>query len=412
MTENTTPTSVHGIANGKDSTYADIAQGQIVTFGRGSKPESTAPLDAEGLSIKPGRINAHTHIYSGLAPLGMPEPDVAPENFLQILERVWWRLDRALDEASLRASAQLYVAKSLLYGTTTLVDHHESPQLIEGSLDIIADVCQELGMRALLCYGITERNFGRDEARRGLKECRRFIEQNKRPLVQGMVGIHASFTVSDESIRETGELCRELNIPLHIHLAEDGADVKDAQERGYAGPLQRLLALNALPPRSLLAHGVHLQRDEVLLAEENDAFFMQNPRSNEGNAVGYAGVLAAGKAVAIGTDGYPADMLAEVEALRRLAGDNNDDMPKVENRIEGAYSLLNRHFDAPFSPLARGSMADIIIEDENDGSPPRHVMVNGQRVVSDGQLVNGNLKEIEEFATSQAAALWSRMKDL
>jgi len=198
--------------------------------------KATEPvLNCAEARIEPGRVNAHTHIYSGLAPLGMPAPKQAPENFLQILERVWWRLDRALDEESLRASARYYVAQALLAGTTTLVDHHESPNFIEGSLEILADACQELGMRALLCYGATERNGGREEAHRGLEECRRFHRSNNRSLVIGAVALHASFTVSDDAIREAGVLCAELGAPMHVHVAEDGADLTDAKERGYAG---------------------------------------------------------------------------------------------------------------------------------------------------------------------------------
>ncbi len=147
-----------------------------------------------------GFVNAHTHLYSGLAPLGMPAPDRAPENFPEILERIWWRLDRALDARALRASARYYVAHALRLGTVALIDHHESPAFIEGSLDVLADACQALGMPALLCFGATERNGGREEARRGLAECRRFIRENRRPLVRGHVGLHASFTVSDENV--------------------------------------------------------------------------------------------------------------------------------------------------------------------------------------------------------------------
>src|SRR3989339_156222 len=128
-----------------------------------------------------GLVNAHTHLYSGLAPLGMPveqgfspappvEQGFSPAPFLKILQRVWWRLDRALDDRSLRAAANLYVAEALLHGTTVVVDHHESPHFIEGSLDVLADACQSLGMRSLLCYGATERNGGREEALRGLEE--------------------------------------------------------------------------------------------------------------------------------------------------------------------------------------------------------------------------------------------------
>ena len=129
-------------------------------------------------------INAHTHLYSGLAPLGIPAPEPPPTCFVEILERLWWRLDRALDADSLRASAELYVAEALGFGTAGLIDHHESPGFIDGSLDVLADVCQRLGMPAVLCYGATERNGGRDEAEAGLAECARFIRENERPLVR------------------------------------------------------------------------------------------------------------------------------------------------------------------------------------------------------------------------------------
>jgi cytosine/adenosine deaminase-related metal-dependent hydrolase len=232
-------------------------------------------------------VNAHTHLYSGLAPLGLPAPSEAPRSFVEILERIWWRLDRVIDEKTLRASARFYVAEALLTGTTTLIDHHESPSFIEGSLDVLADACQELGARAVLCFGATERNGGRAEARRGLAECRRFIQTNRRPLVRGVVGLHASFTVSDDTIREAGDLCRKLGTILHVHLAEDVADVEDARRRGYPGPLQRLLALDALPPGSIVAHGVHLDAGEVREAAERGIWIVQNPRSNRGNRVGY-----------------------------------------------------------------------------------------------------------------------------
>lgn len=260
-------------------------------------------------------VNAHTHLYAGLVPFGMPAAQPQPRTFLEILKNVWWRLDRALDESSLRAAARFYIAEARLAGTTVLIDHHESPNLIEGSLDIIGDACQELGMRALLCYGATERNGGRDEARRGLAECRRFITSNQRLLVRGAVGLHASFTVSDETIRAAGDLCRELGVLLHVHVAEDLADVEDARRRGYEGPLERLHALGALVPRSILAHGVHLKESEVRFAERLGYWLVQNPRSNRANGVGYASALRASSRVALGTDGFPSDMNAEAAAV-------------------------------------------------------------------------------------------------
>ena len=107
-----------------------------------------------------GRVNAHTHLYSGLAPYGLPPPAVAPTTFVEILERVWWRLDRALDAPTLAAAAELYVAEAVVAGTAGLIDHHESPEFIDGSLDVLADACARFGMPAVLCYGATERNRG------------------------------------------------------------------------------------------------------------------------------------------------------------------------------------------------------------------------------------------------------------
>jgi cytosine/adenosine deaminase-related metal-dependent hydrolase len=307
-------------------------------------------------------VNAHTHLYSGLAPLGMPAPARPPENFLQILERVWWRLDRALDARSLRAAARYYVAHALRLGTVALIDHHESPNFIEGSLDVLADACQELGMPALLCYGATERNGGRDEARRGLEECRRFIRENRRPLVRGLVGLHASFTVSDETIRDAGALCAALGTVLHVHLAEDRADVDDARRRGYEGPLERLVALGTLPKGSILAHGVHLARAQVREAAAHGWWLVQNPRSNRGNRVGYPAALGASGRVALGTDGYPSDGAAELEALRVGAREHDEDAQAAAARAEAGREL----FAERFGPMpAPSSVSDATLNDIN-----------------------------------------------
>ncbi len=291
-------------------------------------------------------INAHTHLYSGLAPLGMPAPDAPPRTFVEILERIWWRLDRAIDAPSLRASAELYVAEALEHGTTGLIDHHESPSFIEGSLDVLADVCQVLGMPAVLTYGATERNAGADEARRGLAECRRFIEENRRPLCRGLVGLHAAFTVSDATLREAGELARELGVGLHVHVAEDRADVDDAIRRGYRGVIDRLAQNHAMVPGSVFAHGVHLSEDEVRQCAQAGIWLVQNPRSNRGNKVGYPRALVASTKVALGTDGYPADMAAESAALREEAERAGDDLERALARPAAGAELFASFFGA------------------------------------------------------------------
>jgi cytosine/adenosine deaminase-related metal-dependent hydrolase len=313
------------------------------------------------------QVNAHTHLYSGLAPFGMPAPVEPPRNFVEILEKVWWRLDRALDEASLRAAARYYVAHARRAGTAALVDHHESPNFVDGSLDALADACAEFGVAAVLCYGATERNGGADEGRRGLDECRRFMLANRRARVAGVVGLHASFTVSDETIRRAGELCRELGTVLHVHLAEDAADVEDARRRGYPGPLQRLFALGALPPGSILAHGVHLTRDEVQQASDAGCWFVQNPRSNRNNRVGYPLALTAASRVALGTDGFASDMDEEAVALRECSAAAGELCDAIADRPGAGWTLLEERLrlsrdeiEAGVGPEPAGAAVDAI----------------------------------------------------
>lgn len=314
-----------------------------------------------------GCVNAHTHLYSGLVPFGMPPPADPPANFVQILERVWWRLDRALDAPALAASARWYAAQARSLHTVGLVDHHESPALIDGSLDLIADACQQAGLPALLCYGATERNGGRDEARRGLAECRRFIRDNRRPLVRGVVGLHASFTVSDETIAQAAALCRELDTVLHVHVAEDSADVDDARRRGHAGPLERLDALGALVPGSILAHGVHLNAAQVRLAAARECWLVQNPRSNRGNGVGYPAALAASACVALGTDGWPSDMAAEAAALcDEAAAHGAEEAASALGRPRRGHMLLAEHFGGTLPPPGPAPTADALAAAEAD----------------------------------------------
>ncbi len=357
--------------------------------------------------LQPGAVNAHTHLYSGLAPLQMPPPPRPPKNFVEILELVWWRLDRALDEQSLRASARFALAEGLLAGTTAYIDHHESPSLVDGSLDILADAAQELGARLLVCYGATERNFGRDEAKRGLRECERFIRTNRRPLVKGLIALHASFTVSDDTVREAGALTKLLGAGLHVHVAEDLADCEDAKKRGYPGPLERLFDLGALPAGSVVAHGVHLDEAQIRRADAAGVWLVQNPRSNEGNKVGYPRALAASTHVALGTDGWPADMQLERDALFRLGRAHQETDATLQERVDGGWQLVNWLMKTKVGAVEAGATADVVVG--VPGQRPRHVVVDGRPVVVDGKLVTADLEEIRARANEAAPALWKRM---
>lgn len=236
-----------------------------------------------------GLVCAHHHLYSSLA-RGMPPPPNVPTSFLGILENVWWRLDRALDLEIIEWSAKLGALEALEAGCTAIVDHHESPNAIEGSLSVIAAACAEIGVRVNTCYGITDRH-GPEGAAAGLAENERYLRDGGR----GMVGVHAAFTCTEESLAAAAELAERYGVGVHIHVAEGLDDL------GAADRIRDLTRGNWL-----IIHGVHLPDDHGLLGT-----IVHNPRSNMNNSVGYADPARFTNPVALGTDGIGADMLAE-----------------------------------------------------------------------------------------------------
>jgi cytosine/adenosine deaminase-related metal-dependent hydrolase len=239
-------------------------------------------------STTPGLVCGHHHLYSSLA-RGMPAPPQQPSKFLEILQQVWWRLDCALDLDMIYWSAKLGAMEALMAGTTGIIDHHESPNAIEGSLDVIARACDEVGVKVVCSYGVTDRH-GVDAGQRGLEENRRFIKNGGR----GMVGVHAAFTCSDELLNNAAGLAEDLGVGVHIHVAEGDDDIA-AGER-----LEHLAQENWL-----LVHCVHLDRDLR-------GTIAHNPRSNMNNGVGYARPALRNNKIILGTDGIGADMLEEV----------------------------------------------------------------------------------------------------
>ena len=210
-------------------------------------------LDATGCVLIPGNVNAHMHAYSALA-RGMPHRLAPPTNFREILERVWWRLDRALDAYAIRASAFVAAREALLSGTTTLIDHHASPNAIDGSLETIARTFDEAGVRSVLAYEVSDRD-GMERAAAGVRENERFLTHvagGAFPLARAMVGAHACFTLSDETLADCAALARDTQTGLHIHVAEDAID---------ASAVARLAAAGALNERTIAAHCVHVTRD-------------------------------------------------------------------------------------------------------------------------------------------------------
>nr|MBA3349617.1 amidohydrolase family protein [Actinomycetota bacterium] len=188
----------------------------------GGVPPGDGEVDVSGCVVLPGNVCAHHHLYSTLA-RGMPGPSRAPRNFAEILELVWWRLDRALDPDSIRLSALVGALEAARAGTTSIIDHHASPSVIDGSLDLVADAVEEAGLRAAVCYEVTDRH-GEEGGRAGVAENARFLRANRRPMVRGMAGAHASFTLGPATLDALVAEARDLGAPLHIHVAEDGLD--------------------------------------------------------------------------------------------------------------------------------------------------------------------------------------------
>ena len=363
-------------------------------------------LDASGCLVLPGLAIAHTHLYSALA-RGMPGPAEPPRSFREILEMVWWRLDAAHDEKSLEASADLALLDAALSGVTAVIDHHESPSFIDGSLDVLARAARSVGVKAALCYGATDRH-GAAGASAGLAECERAI----RAGLTGMVGLHAGFTASDETLASAADLARRTGSWLHVHALEDLCD---------AGSFERLEKAGALGPKTILVHGVHLSPSERARAENAGSWIVHNPRSNMQNAVGYADPRTLGPRVALGTDGMDVDMFTEARVAHLRAreaygpGGGIDAVALLANAGRLADLVLGERtgdwvvldYDPP-TPLSAGNLAGHVLF----GLGTRHVrdvVANGEVVVRNRAPVRVDAERIRARAREEAARLWRRM---
>jgi len=363
---------------------------------------SGAPQRAGDGNITAGLVCSHHHLYSSLA-RGMPAPPEQPKNFLQILQQVWWRLDAALDHEMLRWSAKLGALEALQCGTTAIVDHHESPSCIEGSLAVIAEACAEVGVRVNCCYGITDRwtdggklLVGFDDpptamtaaARRALAESVEFIRGGGR----GMIGVHAAFTCADETLAAAASSAADLGVPVHIHVAEGPVDER-------AG--RRLAKLAA--EDWLLVHAVHL-RDQL------PGVVVHNARSNMNNAVGYARPTLRTNPIALGTDGIGGDMLEEFRiAFARLREydvaaspdtvwgwleEGRRWFPETANdRVTWSYDHTDSPWHVAYTPAIRAE----------------RVMVDGEIVLDGGLPTRVDIAEVRAKAAEQAERLFARL---
>ncbi len=358
--------------------------------------------------ITPGLVCAHHHLYSSLA-RGMPGPPRQPLDFLSILQEIWWRLDAALDEDLLHHSALLGATEALLCGTTAIIDHHESPNAIDGSLTIVAEACEQVGVRLVASYGATDRWADNGSlrpdawvdpprrmtagARRGLRECERFIRAGG----HGMVGLHAAFTCSDETIEAAAGLAIDLGVGVHVHVAEGTID------RHAAKRLRR----HAMEDW-LLVHAVHLGEGADA---ELPGTIVHNPRSNLNNAVGYAAPASRANPVALGTDGIGADMLEEFRLAYALHRSHD-----VTAGPEQAWSWL-----ATGWRLVPDAAQDRVRWSYDHAEDPWHLAytpavraldvtrADGEALLRDGQPTRVDLEQIRAHATEAATRLFAKL---
>jgi putative selenium metabolism protein SsnA len=416
----------------KDGLIADVGSDKDLL----AKYPKAEKLDAGGQYLMPGNICAHTHFYSAYA-RGMAIPGPAPKDFPEILKRLWWPLDKALDEDSVRYSALVHLVDAIKHGTTTLFDHHASPNFIDGSLDVIAHAVEQSGLRAVLCYEVTDRD-GDAKAKAGIRENVRFIERvrkEKPARLAALFGLHASLTLSDESL----EACRAAlpaDAGFHIHVAEHEVDQDDSLAKSGLRVVPRLLKHGILGPRSIAAHAVHVDAAEIEQLAQSGAWVTHQPRSNMNNGVGAADIealLAAGIKVCLGNDGFTQDMWTEWKSAYLLHKLWNRDPRKmngadvVKMAVTNNAALASSLFPhAPLGKISVGARADLILVDYHAHTPlssdnlPWQIIfgfhesmitttiVDGKILMQDRKLQTLDEAEIAAKALELAPQVWAR----
>lgn len=385
--------------------------------------------------ITPGLVCSHTHLYSALA-VGMTVNIAPSKDFCQILKHLWWRLDRAIDEEILDASAQAGVMNALESGVTYLVDHSASPEFINGSLDVIHNAYNQFGMKGILCYETSDRN-GIEGANEGIAENVRFAKKiiqerakSGNANVEAAIGAHAPFTLSYDTLNKLAEACESTNRSLHIHCAEDKYDAVDSRYRFGSDIAQRLDDAKLLNSKTLIGHGVHLTPSEIEIINKRDSFVIHNARSNMNNSVGYTSLLPTIKNSLLGTDGIGADMLEEFKFAyfkhREMAGPfwPGDFL----NILSRGYELADRFTGLKHGNIERGYASDLVFWDYESPTPivnenigghlafgmstrNIHSVMIGGKMVLENRIPEYDRTKIGIFARHQTQRLMQRMEE-
>jgi putative selenium metabolism protein SsnA len=351
---------------------------KIVAVGDSAQMKQRYPkaeaVDCKGKVVMPGFICTHHHFYSTMA-RGMAIPGEPASNFVEILERLWWKLDMALSDEDITLSAQIPLIECIRNGTTTVIDHHASPSMRDGSLDLIETAVRQAGIRASLCYEVSDRNIPGG----GIQENERFIKKTGKGdgQIAAMMGLHASFTLSDETLEKCVSIAKDAGVGCHVHVAEDLADREDSIKKYGMPTVNRLNKMGASGEKSLFIHCVHIDDSEMDIIAATKTAVVHNPESNMNNAVGVTKILdmlKKGILVGLGTDGMSSDMLAQMRCaylLHRLA--NHDPrvafMEAPQMLLPNNAEICERQFGLKLGELAEGRPADLAIIDYQPPTP-------------------------------------------
>jgi putative selenium metabolism protein SsnA len=433
LIENATMVQFHPakVVRGTDMYIEKNRIAQIGTGLKASLKDKTVSriIDARGKILTPGMVCSHNHFYSALA-RGIVADIPSSYDFVGVLQNLWWRLDRALDRASLHASGMVGALDALRAGTTAVIDHSASPSFIRGSLGTLKQAFEQCGLRGILCYEVTDRN-GREGRDEGIEENREFITGQESDTVLGAVGAHAPFTLDDESLEMLAEMVSGTGRGIHVHVSEDRYEPSFSHHQYHRSPLERIEQFGMLDEKSLIIHGVHLLDKEHDLLCEHGSFLVHNPRSNMNNAVGYNARLLDLSNIAIGTDGIGSDMFEEAKfAFFRSREERRDIWPDhIMHLLNNGNRILERYFGATFGRLEPGCTADLVLLDYDPPTPldddnaaghfifglsardVETVIVNGRVVLDEGRFPF-DTQPIYREAREQAARLWNRVNEI
>ncbi len=363
-------------------------------------------IDAKGKLIMPGFINTHMHYYSTFA-RGMANDSPQAKCFSDILKGLWWRLDRKLTPKDVYYSALVPMVDQIKCGVTTAFDHHASAFSIEGSLFTIADAAQKAGIRSNLCYETSDRD-GVEIAEEGIKENVDFIKYcnaKNDDMVKGLFGLHASMTISKETINKCLEAIDGLDSGFHVHCAEGIEDVEDSKAKYGTGVIERWYRDGVLSDKTIAVHCVHVSDEAMDMLKETNSMVVNNPQSNMGNAVGTSPVLKLAKKgilLGLGTDGYTPDVLESLKTGGIIQRHENHDSTVAwgefpQMLFSGNRTIAERFVSKPIGIIQPGALADVIIVDYNPPTPinmnniDSHIFfgVTGHHV--DTTIVNGRV---------------------